>query len=307
MELRHLRYFVAVAQEQHMTRAAARLGIQQPPLSQQIKALEDELGVQLFERAPRKILLNAAGRIFLQDACALLADADAAVLRVRQAARGELGRISVGYTNSASLHALAPRIIRAFRAAYPLVALAIEEDVTMPLLEALSAARLDLAFVRASSLRYPGLRSIVLCQEPMIVALPSGHALAHAYPQCIPLAALAREDLVLYRRADGPGTLDAVIAACQRAGFSPHVVEEVPRMIGALTLVAAGRGISLVPETMRALHADSVAYRALDPASAFCVPLNLVYREPAQGNQHDPVSHFIELARQAAHEVAQTA
>ena len=139
MELRHLRYFVAVAQEQHMTRAAARLGIQQPPLSQQIKALEDELGVQLFERAPRKILLNAAGRIFLQDACALLADADAAVLRVRQAARGELGRISVGYTNSASLHALAPRIIRAFRAAYPLVALAIEEDVTMPLLEALSA------------------------------------------------------------------------------------------------------------------------------------------------------------------------
>jgi DNA-binding transcriptional LysR family regulator len=112
---------------------------------------------------------------------------------------------------------------------------------------------------------------------------------------------------VLYRRADGPGTLDAVIAACQRAGFSPHVVEEVPRMIGALTLVAAGRGISLVPETMRALHADSVAYRPLDPASAFCVPLNLVYREPAQGNQHDPVSHFIELARQAAHEVAQMA
>jgi DNA-binding transcriptional LysR family regulator len=181
MELRHLRYFVAVAQEQHMTRAAARLGIQQPPLSQQIKALEDELGVQLFERAPRKILLNAAGRIFLQDARALLADADAAVLRVRQAARGELGRISVGYTNSASLHALAPRIIRAFRSAYPLVALAIEEDVTMPLLEALSAARLDLAFVRASSLRYPGLRSIVLCQEPMIVALPSGHD--HRWPR----------------------------------------------------------------------------------------------------------------------------
>jgi len=296
MELRHLRYFVAVAQEQHMTRAAAWLGIQQPPLSQQIKALEEELGVQLFERSPRKILLNAAGRIFLQDARALLADADAAVLRVKQAARGELGRIAVGYTNSSSLHALAPRIIRAFRAAYPLVTLAIEESLTNPLFEALAGGRLDIAFVRASSLRYPGLRSIVLCHEPMIVALPGGHPLTHVYPTHIPLSALSQEDFVLYRRADGPGTLDAVIAACQRAGFSPHVVEEVPRLMGALTQVAAGRGVTLVPETMSALHTASVSYRTLDVQSAFSVPLNLAYREPGQSNADDPVSHFIELA-----------
>ncbi len=165
MELRHLRYFVAVAEEQHMTRAARRLGIQQPPLSQQIRDLEDELGVRLFDRTPRSIRLNAAGQVFLKDARRLLADAQDAVARVRRTSRGESGRIAIGYTSSASLHPLVPRLIRAFHAEHPAVDLEFQENATRDLLEAVAGDALDAAFVRASSGRYPGLRSMVLADE----------------------------------------------------------------------------------------------------------------------------------------------
>src|SRR5580700_4916998 len=149
MELRHLRYFVAVAEEGHVTRAAERLGIQQPPLSQQIQALERELDAQLFRRKPRGVELTPAGRALLDDARAILTRDEAAVAATKRAARGEAGRIGLGFTSSASFHPFVPRVIRAFRETHPLVALGLEEGGTAELVEGLSAERIDAAFVRS--------------------------------------------------------------------------------------------------------------------------------------------------------------
>src|SRR5580693_2675711 len=149
MELRHLRYFVAVAEEGHVTRAAQRLGIQQPPLSQQIRALETELDARLFHRKPRGVELTSAGRAFFDEAKAILARVGDAVAATRQAARGETGRIGLGFTSSASFHPFVPRAIRAFRERHPLVAFALEEGGTAELVEGLRAERIDAAFVRS--------------------------------------------------------------------------------------------------------------------------------------------------------------
>lgn len=292
MELRHLRYFVVVAEEEHMTRAAQRLNIQQPPLSSQIRDLEREMGVRLFDRTPRSIRLNAAGRVFLNEARALLTHVDRAVMRAQQAARGESGQIAVGYTSSASLHPKVPQLIRAFHARYPMIALDSHENTTRDLLDAVVQESLDAVFVRSTAQRYPMLKSVVLCQERMVVALPIGHPLAQGTGP-IALSALSAEGLILYRRADGPGIQDVLFAAFLEAGFTPRVVADVPRLLSAVTLVAAGKGITLVPETLRSLHRESVEYRELDSQSDFTVPLTLVYR-PAP--QNSPLSRFVQMA-----------
>jgi len=296
MELRHLRYFVAVAEEEHMTRAAQRLGIRQPPLSLQIRDLERDLGVQLFDRTPRSIRLNDAGHVFLSDARELLAGVERAAMRARRASRGESGRIAIGYTSSASLHPMVPRLLRVFHGRYPMVALESQENSTRDLLEALAMGSLDAVFVRSSARRYPALRSLVLCQEPMVVALPLEHPLARKRAP-LSLPDLASEGFVLYRRADGPGVQDVLFPAFQRAGFSPHVIADVPRLLTAVTMVAAGRGITIVPEALKALHPDSVKYRALDALSSFTVPLTLVYR-PAPDDS--PISRFAQMAQREA-------
>lgn len=296
MELRHLRYFVVVAEEEHMTRAAQRLNIQQPPLSSQIRDLEREMEVRLFDRTPRSIRLNAAGRVFLKEAQELLANVDRAVMRAQQAARGESGRIAVGYTSSASLHPKVPQLIRAFHAKYPMISLDSRENTTRDLLDAVVQESLDAVFVRSTSQRYPMLKSVVLCQERMVVALPIGHPLAQDTGP-IALSALSAEGLILYRRADGPGIQDVLFAAFLEAGFTPRVAADVPRLLSAVTLVAAGKGITIVPETLKSLHRESVKYRELDTQPDLTVPLTLVYR-PAP---HDsPLSRFVEMAHENA-------
>jgi DNA-binding transcriptional LysR family regulator len=277
MELRHLRYFVAVAEEGHVTRAAERLGIQQPPLSQQIQALERELETQLFRRKPRGVELTPAGVALLDEARAILVRADEAVAAAKRAARGEAGRIGIGFTSSASFHPFVPRAIRTFREAHPLVALALEESGTTELVEALRARSLDVAFVRSPVGESADLFVRPLLEEPMVAALPSGHALS-AGREPLPLAALAGETFILYRRPVGPGLHDAIIAACDRAGFSPTIGQEAPRMLSTLSLVAAGLGVTVVPASMSRLEAEGVAYRPLDPSAELTAPLNLAYR-----------------------------
>ncbi|QIM72403.1 LysR family transcriptional regulator [Bordetella trematum] len=301
MELRHLRYFVVVAEEEHITRAAQRLGMQQPPLSAQIRDLERELGVALFDRAPRRIRLNAAGQAFLEDARRILAQAEQAALRAQRAARGETGQLSIGYTSSAALHPAVPRVLRAFHERYPQVALETRENATRDLLQAVADGELDAVFVRAPAARFPTLQSLELCREPMVAALPAGHPLARRRPP-LPLAALRDEGFVRYRRADGPGVDDALQAAALRAGFNPRTAVQVPRLLSALTLVAAGRGVALVPRTLHSLHRESVVYRRLDAGGGFTIPLNLVARsEPGR----PPLQHFLELIREMGpHETA---
>jgi DNA-binding transcriptional LysR family regulator len=277
MELRHLRYFVAVAEEGHVTRAAERLGIQQPPLSQQIRALETELDAQLFHRKPRGVELTPAGRALFDEAKAILARVGDAVTATRQAARGEIGRIGIGFTSSASFHPFVPRAIRAFRERHKLVALALEESGTSELVEALRGRAIDAAFVRSPVAESVDLTIRPLLEEPMVAALPSGHRLSAA-GDTLPLAALAGETFILYRRPVGPGLHDAIIAACDRAGFSPTIGQEAPRMLSTLSLVAAGLGVTLVPASMSRLDAEGVVYRALDKRAELTAPLNLAYR-----------------------------
>jgi DNA-binding transcriptional LysR family regulator len=297
MELRHLRYFLAVAEEGHVTRAAERLGIQQPPLSQQIRALEEELGVQLFLRRPRGVELTEAGRALLADARGIMAGVDSAVARARRTARGEQGKVAVGFTSSAPFHPFVPAVIREFRESSPEVSLTLEEAGTGDLVEALRAERLDAAFIRSPVADTEGIAVHALFEEPMVAALPAGHALAGEEGKTLPLAALAAEKLVLYHRHSGPGLYDAIIGACQRAGFSPDVAQEAPRIVATLNLVAAGLGVSLVPESVAALQMPGVVWRKLAARPRLIAALNLATRKTGQ---EAAAAKFIALVRRAA-------
>lgn len=298
MDLRQLRYIAAVAEERHMTRAAERLGIQQPPLSQQIRAIERELGVQLFRRKPRGMEPTQAGAALAAEARAILARVEQAAATARRTARGEAGRLGLGFTSSASFHPLVPRAIRSFRDAHPLVSLSLDESGTVELASALRTEEIDAAFVRSPIAPQDDLTVHSLLDEAMYAAMPAGHRLAGAETS-LDLTALAGETLILYRRPLGPGLYDAIIAACQRAGFSPQIGQEAPRMLSTLSLVAAGLGVSLVPGSMRRLHADGIAYRPLAAECGLTAPLNLAHRK---GETAPAVRRFVALVRNSATE-----
>jgi DNA-binding transcriptional LysR family regulator len=189
MELRHLRYFLAVAEERHITRAAQRLGMQQPPLSQQIRALETELAVPLFVRSARGVELTAAGQVLQGEAYAILASVSHAAAQMQQAARGQVGKLSVGFTTSAVLHPLVPGIIRAFREDHPQVELDLRENAAADLIEALVRRDIQVALLRVPVARPPELVFIELLQEELLVVLPAGCARAGGgafYPRAPP-------------------------------------------------------------------------------------------------------------------------
>jgi DNA-binding transcriptional LysR family regulator len=305
MELRHLRYFVAVAEERHMTRAAERLGIQQPPLSMQIRALEQELGVQLFRRQPRGMELTEAGVAFLDRARVILDQVERAFATTRRTARGEQGRVVVGFTSSAPFHPFVPRVIRAFRENSPLVSLVLEESGSGELVQGLHNEEIDAAFIRSPVADVVGLLVRPLLSERMVVALPKGHPLAGrtarrkppARLPPLPLEALATETFILYKRPGGPGLYDSIIAACRGAGFSPRVGQEAPRIISTLNLVAAGLGVSIVPESLRQLQMDGVVYRRLTDNPQLRAPLILACR---RGENAAAVQRFIDLVLSTA-------
>ena len=299
MELRHLRYFVAVAEEQHVTRAAERLGMQQPTLSQQIRILERELDVQLFRRLPRGVALTAAGVAFLADARAILAQLDHAVATAKRTARGEQGRIAVGFTSSAPFNPFVPRVIRVYREAFPLVALTLEEGGTTELIEGLRNERIDAAFIRTPIADREGLVVQILLEEPMVLALPRGNVLARkkGASKALSLAAVAGEIFVIYRRPSGPGLHDVIVSACNAAGFSPRIGQEAPRIGSTLNLVAAGLGISLVPESLQLMRMDGVVFRRLAGTVQPKAPLYFAARRTEASAA---VREFGELVRRSA-------
>jgi DNA-binding transcriptional LysR family regulator len=278
MELRHLRYFVAVAESGSITKAAQQLGIQQPPLGQQIRALEAELKVHLFERAPKRVTLSNAGKEFLEDARRILASAKEAVEKVRRFDRGEQGLLTVGFTSSASMHPIAPRILGAFSSAYPLAKVEVEERETYELILALQKSKVDAAFMRFAPHNLPELTSVQLLDEEMVLAVPRDHELARKPRQPVTLKMLADADFVLYRRPDGFGIYDWMIAALAKRGFTPRVTHDVHRMMASINIVAAGAGISFVPASMQSLHQEAVMYRPLAPDTLPRLPLYLVHR-----------------------------
>ncbi len=298
MELRHLRYFIAVAEEGHITRAAERLGMQQPPLSQQIKAIERELDVQLFRRKARGVELNDAGRAFLHDALATLARLDRGIETTRRTARGEQGRICLGVTQTSPFHPFVPRVIRAFREAYPLVSITLEEGNSGDLVEHLRDERIDAAFIRTPPANAQGLVVSALLEEELVAAIPEGHVLAQSDGRgdaALPLKALAGETFIVW----GPlmGFYPTVIAACHAAGFNPRLRHEALRLASTLNLVAIGLGISIVPASVQRMQMDGLAYRRLKSPTPLTVPLMLASR---RGDPSAVLRHYLDWVKRAA-------
>lgn len=290
MELRHLRYFLAVAEERNFTRAAKRLHMAQPPLTQQIKALEAELGVLLFDRSSYRVELTEAGRVFAVEVGRILADVRHAVLLAQRAARGMRGQVRVGFTESASFNPLVMRTFQAFRTNCPDVELALEERQSTELSAALCDGRLDAAFVRPPLRTGEGLTLQLLQSEEMVVAVPASHPLAQ--DSQIALSALANETFILYPRAVRPGLADAVIEACERAGFTPRVGQEAPQLSSTINLVAAALGISIVPRSMEGLQPHGVRYVPLQD-TPIRADLGIAHRA---GESALAVLNFVETA-----------
>jgi DNA-binding transcriptional LysR family regulator len=297
MDLKHLRYFVAVAETGHITRAAARLGMQQPPLSQQIRALEESLGTMLFTRHPKGVTLTDSGELLLADSRRLLDDVDAVRARMKAVAAGHAGVLAVGFTSSAAAHDLMPRVLRRCRQAYPGIALQISEDHAAGLTEALAAGRLHCGFLRVPVARPPGLAFETLAHEPVLAALPAGHRLLAGKRKTLALAQLKDERFILVRQSGAPGLYAELLALCEQQGFTPTVGHEVGRMMSALSLVAAGEGIAVVPASMQGAHAGLVEYRPLAHARSLNAPVTLVYRS---AELRGALKSFVALVRQVA-------
>ncbi len=263
MEFRQLRYFIAVAEELHFRRAAERLHMSQPPLSQQIRALEDELGFALLTRTRRLVQLTAAGDAFLRDARAILGELDGAVATARRIDAGQTGRLRIGFVGSALL-SIVPGTVERFRAERPGVAIELRERSTVDQLRAVSAGVVDVGLVRPPIEDDGELRAETVLRERTVAALPAGHELAAL--SRVSLRRLAAEPLVLFPRDQAPGYHDLLIGALADAGAGPRVIQYAPEMLTIIGLVAAGTGVSLVPASVGRLALDGVAYRPVSGA-----------------------------------------
>lgn len=274
MELRHLAGFVAVAEELHFGRAAARLHVAQSPLSQQIRLLERDLGTALFDRSTRSVRLTPAGESLLEPAREVLAAASVARRAARAGGRGEVGRVSLGYAGVSSAATLPP-LTRAVADELP----GIEIVLHGPYFSAETAGRvaegsLDLAFATISSTR--GLRSRVVRNDRLVVAVADSHPLAAAGE--VALHDLAGESFVAFPSARGSEVRELTVRSCLEAGFTPKIAQEAPDTLSVLALVGAGVGIALVVEAARSVTLDHVVFVPLrDPAPE--LPMSLVWRD----------------------------
>ncbi len=292
MELRHLRYFVAVAEELHFGRAAQRLRMAQPPLSRQIRQLERDVGLLLLERTKRHVALTPAGRVLLDDARRLLAQAEEAISDARRAARGETGRLSVGFVGSAT-YDLLPQVLRVFHRRFPKVELLLHEWSSSVQQQAIVEGRLHIGFVRPAVLD-DAIEARVMQREPMMLALPKGHRLTAE--TTVSLAALAREQFILFPREPRPSFADQVIEWCGKAGFIPRVVQETQELQTAVSLVAADIGITLVPASVRNVRRDNVTFKPLtDPA-----PMTELTAVSRKGDQSPVLVAFLGILDEVA-------
>ena len=266
MELRHLRYFLAIAEEGNFTRAAARLGIGQPPLSQQIKDLEAEVGARLFNRVPHGAELTEAGRAFLERVKGIPLQTADAIRAAQRASRGETGRLSLGFTGTSALNPIVPACIREFRRAYPEVEIRLEEANSVALVEGLMDGRLDVAVLRPSESDPPELSFYRLAVESLVAVLPAAHPAAKG-GRSIDLLSLRDDPIILTPREIGISLHDSVLAACRTAGFEPTLGQPAPQFASILSLVSAEQGVSLVPESMQQLNLKGIVFRKIRGSS----------------------------------------
>jgi DNA-binding transcriptional LysR family regulator len=293
MELRHLRYFVAVAHYLNYSEAARRLHVAQPAISQTILDLEDELRVKLLFRTKRSVQLTAAGTAFLRETEEILRRANEAQQLARRAALGEVGILGIGFFGTASGPIL-PALVQAYRRKFPDVELRLFELTPDQQLAAFDEGRIDLGFTRAlPSERRAEFQQEVVYTDQLVVALPAAHALAKQ--KLVRLKSLASEPFVQFHRKGAPGLFDEVIAVCRRAGFSPRIINEPNFMATAMTLVESGLGVSIIPRCVRSLNRPQVVIRQIAPKSAR-IPLCVAWRKSAQ---NPTLEAFLEILRAA--------
>jgi DNA-binding transcriptional LysR family regulator len=279
MELRHLRYFRAVAEELNFTRAARRLHIGQPPLSLQIKALETELGLPLFERSKRRVALTPAGERFLVSTRQILAEAERAIEDAHRAARGETGELRIGFTSSLPFTTFLPDVIRAYHDGFPKVRLTLVEMFTAGQLEAITAGRLEIGFLRHTGQGAPPellLRPIR--RDPLRLAVHARHRLAKA--RSVSFAQLRDENFITYPTSAGTGMSLPLRQLAMSAGFEPKVVQEAREASTQIGLVAAGLGVAVIPSPLECIRVPGVRYLALRDAGAFVSLAVATRREP---------------------------
>ncbi|MEG3863168.1 LysR family transcriptional regulator [Microcoleus sp. herbarium12] len=291
MELRHLRYFIAVAEELNFTRAAERLHMAQPPLSQQIQHLEAELGFQLFRRTKRTVVLTEAGQVFFEESQKIMLQVDRAIQLGKQTSRGELGQLTVGFVSSAA-HNVVPAILQAFRTRCPAVKLELHELTTNEQLQRLRFGQIDIGFVRPP-IEEDAINSEIVFREPLIVALPETHPAADS-GAFVELRELSAEPFILFPRSQAPGLYDAIVSLCLQAGFSPIAGQEAIQMQTIISLVAASMGVAIVPASMQNFQRSGVVYKSL-PESTCTVAIALIWRR----HPTEAVQRFLEVARQS--------
>lgn len=292
MELRHLRYFCAVADEMHVTRAAERLHLAQPALTQQIKALEAELKVELLRRVGRRVELTEAGAAFRQEAEAILDRVRAAALVAQETARGQTGRLSIGLTESSAFAPTVTSVLKRARERWPRVETSLIQARSNSLVTALIERRIDIAFVRPPAPPDAALQGRPFLSEAVVAVVPNTHRFASQ--RSITFSKLAGEPLILPQAREGDGPLHTQIdAAFAKLGHIPRIVQETPEFMMAVNLVATGLGVSLVPQSMVGLRADSVVYLPLRSTPIFRIKIILLTRT---GEASPTVANFLKLA-----------
>lgn len=298
MDLRHLRYFVAVAEEENIGRAAARLHISQPPLTRQIQQLEEELGVTLFTRTPRGMELTQAGELFLEEARNIRALVEQATERTQRAGQGKLGRLDVGIFGSAILDAI-PKLLLAFRNRYPDVKVVLHTMTKAEQIEALRQRRISVGFNRMLA-PLADLEIKQVTTEALLLAVPAEHPLA-AQP-VIRFAELQDHPMVLFPTGARPSFIDKVIGLCADSGFQPQISQEVGDAVTGVALVAGGFGVCLVPDSATTLQFPGVVYRQLaDTPPNFFVDLSCIYRKD---DQSPILAAFLDTAERYREETA---
>lgn len=274
MDLRHLKYFVAVAEELNIGRAAARLHISQPPLTRQIRALEEELGVDLFVRTPKGVELTQAGEMFRTEANNIRMLVEGAIDRVQRAGEGKLGRLDVGIFGS-GIYGVIPELLEAFRTRLPGVSIVLHTMTKNEQIEALRQRRITVGFNRMMP-PLPDIGRELVTTERLLVAVHESHPLAAL--AAVPFRALADHPLVLFPNVGRPSFIDKVIELCKQQGFEPHIAQEVGDAVTGIALVASGYGLSLIPESITSLQMPRVVYRPLADAPQATIDLSCLYR-----------------------------
>lgn len=293
MELRHLRYFVAVAEERSFRRASLRLHISQPPLSRQIRELEAQIGVQLFKRTPAGIELTAAGGVFLEEARRALRASDDAIRKARRAAGGETGHIEIAYFGSV-IFDIIPQLIATFRRRHPSVTIGLSNLPKDKQISALRGGWLDVGFARF----YRNERDIaseLVLNEPIVLAVHSANQLATR--QNVTLSMLKDEPMVLFPRSSRPNFADEVVKFCDQAGFSPHLVQQAEDLVACLALVSAQVGVALVPGSAVKVQSPGVRFVRITRPS-LTSKLTCVYR---RDSDNPLLSTFLEVAGEMNH------